>query len=129
MLKDVHENFKNYECEVYKCHRCERPFSRLKLVYFHIEKDHEGLNCYICERKFKKKSNLVRHVENLHSDVESHKCENVFDHDCPQAFEVYSDLRKHILKDHIMAENDFSQLLEPEIVTGIQTAYPVHENR
>ena len=36
--------------------------------------------------------------------IDSHKCEEAFDHDCEQSFESYSDLRKHILQDHIMEE-------------------------
>ena len=125
-LSMVHDGYKCYVCDkivwsntnvhqhikIIKCHRCEKPFNRLKLLYFHIEKDHEGLKCYICEKKFNKKSNLIRHVENIHSSVESHKCENVFDHDCEQAFEMYSDLRKHILRDHIMEENEFYSIFE-----------------
>ena len=40
--------------------------------------------------------------------LDSHKCEEVFDHDCQQSFESYSDLRKHILQDHIMQETKIS---------------------
>ena len=102
-MEAIHENSKP------ACSRCGKEFSQLNLLLSHIEIDHEGLKCYICLRNFVQKSKLISHVEKIHSDVGSHECENVFDHDCEKSFELYSDLRKHIMNDHIRLEVDFEQ--------------------
>ena len=103
-METFHENSKPI-----LCNRCPKntEFSQPNLLFSHIEIDHEGLRCYICLRKFGRKSKLIIHVEKIHSDVGSHECENVFDHDCEKSFELYSDLRKHIMNDHIMPEFGF----------------------
>ena len=88
-----------------KCNRCGKSFLRRNILYAHIEKDHEGIQCYICKKIFSQKNNLIRHVETFHKDIGSHKCEEVFDHNCEKAFELYSDLRRHILNEHIMLES------------------------